>query len=96
MTYMARLVTITKVSAVTDNLMPFINFQAHQKGVVVKDETQVIVLQVENIPSYHVVFPETGITIEELEEDLAKSETVLTPDTRALLRDHLRGKKKED
>jgi hypothetical protein len=89
MTYMARLVTITKVSAVVDSLMPFITFQAHQKGVELTDDTKVVVLQVENIPSYHVVFPETGITIEELEAELAKSETVLTPDTRALLGDHL-------
>ena len=89
MTYVARLVSITKVAAVTENLMPFINFQAHQKGVKVKDETEVVILQVENIPSYHIFFPETGITIEELEEELAKSETVLTPDTRALLGDHL-------
>jgi hypothetical protein len=93
MTYMARLVTITKVSSVTDALMPFINFQANQKGVVVTNDTKVVVLQVENIPSYHVVFPETGITIEELEEELAKSETVLTPDTRGLLRDHLKSDK---
>lgn len=92
MTYMARLVSITKVAAVTENLMPFINFQAHQKSVEVKDATEVVILQVENIPSYHIVFPETGITIEELEEELARSDTVLTPDTKALLRNHL-GKK---
>ena len=93
MTYTARLVSITKVSATTDNLLPFIHFQAQQKGVEVKDDTKVAILQIENIPSYHIVFPDTGITIEELDEELKKNDTVLSPETRATLLKHIKSEK---
>jgi hypothetical protein len=85
MSYIARLVSITKVSSITKEIMPFVHFQAQQKGVEVTDETKVAVLQVENIPSYHIVFLETKITVKELEEELKKSDTQLGHETRALL-----------
>jgi hypothetical protein len=85
MSYIARLVAITKVSAVTREIMPFIHFQAQQKGVEVTDDTKVAILQVENIPSYHIVFLDTGISIEELESELGKNDTALARETRALL-----------
>jgi hypothetical protein len=85
MSYIARLVAITKVSAVTQELMPFIHFQAQQKGVEVTDESKVAILQVENIPSYHIVFLDTEISIEELESELEKNDTTLARETRALL-----------
>ncbi len=92
MSYIARLVSITKVSAVTREIIPFIHFQAQQKGVEVDDDTKVVILQVENIPSYHIVFPDTKITMEELEEELKKNDTVLSPETRALLLKHMKTK----
>lgn len=85
MSYIARLVAITKVSAVTRELMPFIHFQAQQKGVEVTDDTKVAILQVENIPSYHIVFLDTEISIEDLESELGKNDTTLARETRALL-----------
>ncbi|UCF08636.1 MAG: DUF749 family protein [Thermoplasmata archaeon] len=92
MTYLARLVSITRVSAIPPNIMPFVTFQAQQRNVELADATEVIVLQVENIPSYHIFFPKTGITIEELEKELAKSDTRLTPETRGLIGEHLQKK----
>jgi hypothetical protein len=85
MSYIARLVAITKVSAVTRELMPFIHFQAQQKGVEVTDDTKVAILQVENIPSYHIVFLDTEISIADLESELGKNDTQLARETRALL-----------
>jgi hypothetical protein len=92
MSYMVRLVAITKVSATTREILPFIHFQAQQKGIEVDDDTKVAILQVENIPSYHIVFPDTDITIEELEEELNKNDTVLSPETRAMLLKHMKTK----
>ena len=85
MSYIARLVAITKVSAVTKEIIPFIHFQAQQKGLEINDDTKVAILQIENIPSYHIVFLDDGITIEELEEELGKNDTKLSRETRALL-----------
>ena len=85
MSYIARLVAITKVSAVTREIMPFIHFQAQQKGVEVADDTKVAILQVENIPSYHIVFLDTEISIANLESELGKNDTTLARETRALL-----------
>jgi hypothetical protein len=85
MSYIARLVAITEVSSVTKELLPFVHFQSHQKGIEITDDTKVAILQIENIPSYHVVFLETGIKITELEEELGKNDTVLSRETKALL-----------
>ena len=85
MSYIARLVAITKVSSITQEILPFVHFQAQQKGIEVTDDTMVVVLQVENIPSYHIVFLETKITLMELEEELKKSDTKLGHETKALL-----------
>ncbi|UCE37953.1 MAG: DUF749 family protein [Thermoplasmata archaeon] len=85
MSYIARLVAITKVSSVTREIMPFVHFQAQQKGVEVTDDTKVAILQVENIPSYHIVFLDTKISIEELDAELEKNDTKLARETRALL-----------
>ena len=85
MTYMARLVAITKVSAATRDIMPFIHFQAQQKGIEITDDSKVAILQVENIPSYHIVFLDSSPTIEEVEEELKKSETTLSRETKAIL-----------
>lgn len=85
MSYIARLVAITKVSSVTRDIIPFVHFQAQQKGIDINDDTKVAILQVENIPSYHIVFLDREMKIEELEEELGKNDTVLGRETRALL-----------
>jgi hypothetical protein len=85
MSYIARLVAITKVSSVTREIIPFVHFQAQQKGVEVTDDTKVAILQVENIPSYHIVFLDSDVSMEELEEELKKNDTELSRETRALL-----------
>ena len=85
MSYIARLVAITKVSAITRDIIPFVHFQAQQKGIEINDDTKVAILQIENIPSYHIVFLDNEMKIEELEEELGKNDTVLSRETRAIL-----------
>jgi hypothetical protein len=85
MSYIARLVAITKVSSVTRDIIPFVHFQAQQKGIEINDDTKVAILQIENIPSYHIVFLDKEIKIEELEEELGRNDTVLSRETRAIL-----------
>jgi hypothetical protein len=85
MSYIARLVSITQISSVTKELLPFVHFQAEQKKVKVTDDTNVAILQIENIPSYHIVFLDTDITLEEVEAELEKNDTKLARETRALL-----------
>ncbi|MEE9152149.1 MAG: DUF749 family protein [Thermoplasmata archaeon] len=85
MSYIARLVAVTKVSAVSKDIIPFVHFQAQQKGIEVKDDTKVAILQIEDIPSYHIVFLDNQMKIEELEEELKKNDTILSRDTRAIL-----------
>jgi hypothetical protein len=53
--------------------------------VEVTDDTNVAILQIENIPSYHIVFLDTDITLEEVEAELEKNDTKLARETRALL-----------
>ena len=90
MSYIARLVAITKVSSITRDIIPFVHFQAQQKGFEIDDNTKVAILQIENIPSYHIVFLDRDDKIEELEEELGKNDTVLSRETRALLQKHMK------
>ena len=80
---------ITKVSAVTANIMPFVQFQAGQKGIELKDEDKVAILQIENIPSYHIVFLETDITMDELIKELADQDSKLNEESKVVLEKHL-------
>jgi hypothetical protein len=52
----------------------------------------VAILQIENIPSYHIVFLDNDINIEELEEELGKNDTLLGRETRAILMKQMKGK----
>lgn len=89
MVYIARLMAITKVSAVTANIMPFVQFQAGQKGIELKDNDKVAILQIENIPSYHIVFLGTDITLEDLEKELANQDSKLNEESRIVLEKQL-------
>jgi hypothetical protein len=91
MSYIARLVEITRVSSVTRDIIPFVHFQAQQKGIEVNDDTRVAILQVENIPSYHIVFLDSKIQIEDLEEELKNNDTELSRETRAILLKQMKG-----
>jgi hypothetical protein len=90
MTYIARLVAITEVSAVTQDILPFVHFQGQQKKIEITDKTKVAILQIENIPSYHVVFLETEMGIADLESELEKNDTVLSRETKAILSKHMK------
>jgi hypothetical protein len=82
---MTRLVTITHYESVTDELRPFVDFQAAQKKIEVKTDTRIALLQVENIPSYFVVFLDSGITLDEVIEELAKQDLKLPEDLKNTL-----------
>ena len=82
MSYIARLLTITRYENITEDIRPFVDFQAAQKKVEVTPETRVAVLQVENIPSYHVVFIDSGITFDEIMSELKAQELGLSEDTK--------------
>ncbi|UCH88165.1 MAG: DUF749 family protein, partial [Thermoplasmata archaeon] len=85
MAYMARLLTITKFESVTDNIRPFVEFQAAQKKFDLKPDSNVVILQVEDIPSYHVIFPDSGITFDEIIKELEGNELTLSEDTKMKL-----------
>ena len=74
MVYMTRLVTITHYESITDELRPFVEFQAARKKIEVKPDTRIALLQVENIPSYFVVFLDSGITLDEVIQELANQD----------------------
>jgi hypothetical protein len=90
MTYIARLVAITEVSGVTQDLLPFVHFQSEQKKIEINDSTKVAILQIENIPSYHVVFLDTEMGIADLESELKKNDTLLSRETKAILLKHMK------
>ena len=85
MVYMTRLVTITHYESITDELRPFVEFQAAQKKIEVKQDTRIALLQVENIPSYFVVFLDSGITLDEVIVELANQDLRLPEDLKNIL-----------
>jgi len=82
MPYMTRLVTITNYGSITEQLKPFVEFQAAQKKQELTPEAMVAILQVENIPSYHVVFLDSGIPFDEVVKELESHELMLSEDTK--------------
>jgi hypothetical protein len=86
MAYLARLLTVTQFSSVTDNIRPFVEFQAAQKKIELKPDSRVLLLQVENIPSYHVVFLDIGQTFDEVQSELERNELTLSEDTKTKIK----------
>jgi hypothetical protein len=85
MAYMARLMTVTHYESITDEIRPFVEFQATQKKIELEPTTKVAILQVENIPSYHVIFLGTGATFDEILKELEGNELTLSEDTKSKL-----------
>ena len=83
---MTRLVTITNYDSVTAELRPFVEFQAAQKKQELGPGTKIALLQVENIPSYHVIFLESGIPFDEVLKELEAHELTLTEDTKRAIK----------
>jgi len=90
MVYMTRLVTITHYESVTDELRPFVEFQASQKKIEVAPRTRIAILQVENIPSYFIVFLDSGITLEEVIDELSRQDLRMPEDLKNTLAQALR------
>ena len=86
MPYMARLVTITRYENITDELRPFVDFQAAQKKIELKPDSKIVLLQVENIPSYHTIFLDSGISFDDIIQELRKQELELNEDTKKTIR----------
>ena len=85
MPYMARLLTITQYESITDDIRPFVEFQAAQKKVELEPRSRLAILQVENIPSYHVVFLESGITMDDIVQELAKQDLTMGEETKKMI-----------
>jgi hypothetical protein len=86
MPYMTRLVTITNYDSITTELRPFVDFQAAQKKQELTPDTKIALLQVENIPSYHVVFLESGIPFDDVLKELESHELTLSEDTKRAIK----------
>jgi hypothetical protein len=82
---MARLLTVTSFESITDEIKTFVEFQAAQKKIEVTPLTRVAVLQVENIPSYHVIFLDSGITYNEILKELELQDLQINEDTKMKL-----------
>jgi hypothetical protein len=89
MTYIARLVTIAYYENITDEIRPFVEFQAAHKKVDLNERTKLAILQVENIPSYHVIFLDSGVTFDEIVAELEKQQLTMGEDTKRSIKQAL-------
>jgi hypothetical protein len=95
MPYMTRLITITQYENITQELRPFVEFQAAQKKLELKSDTLVALLQVEDIPSYHTIFLDSGISFDEILKELENQELMLNEDTKKTLLQVLQNRQKK-
>lgn len=89
MVYTARLVTITEVKSVSQELLPFIRFRAMFENVELRENEKVAVLRIEGTDSFLPVFIERGKSMKALEQELKGLETEMDAKTRDALKPHL-------
>lgn len=89
MTYIAKLVTVSKFKNITDNLKPFVHFHSEMEKVDVSDNDKIAVLQIEGTESYFPIFLKAKPTIEQVEAKLAKQDTKLNAEARKLLLEYI-------
>ena len=89
MTFIAKLVTISKFKNITDKLRSFVYFQSELENVTVKDGDKVAVLQIESTESYFPVFIEEKPSIKQIESKLAQQDTKLNAEARRILLEYL-------
>ena len=80
MTHTAKMVALTKVADVTEELMPFIQFKAERDGRELTGNEEVIILQIEGTQSYHPIF--LPAKLEKIEEELKELDVTLNADAK--------------
>lgn len=85
MTHIAKMVAVTKVANVTDELLPFVQFKAEKEGRKLSGSEPVAILQIEGTQSYHPIF--LPATIEEIEKELNELDVVLNEDSKKSMSD---------
>ncbi len=89
MGYVAKLITVSKFKNITDKLKPFVHFHSGMEDIELSEDDKIAMLQIEGTESYFPIFLKNKPTIKEIEEKLAKQETVLNKDARRLLMEYL-------
>ncbi|UCC94082.1 MAG: DUF749 family protein [Thermoplasmata archaeon] len=76
--YRAVLVSMTKVSSVGEDLMPFVVFRANIEKREPRDDDDVAIFNVHGTSSNFVIFLDPGKTVEELERELEPYNVVIS------------------
>ena len=77
MRFIARLVSVSKVSEVPVEMMPFVQFQANLKKVELKGDEEVAILQIEGTDCYHAVLLK-GAKLSAIDKELAEIDAKLS------------------
>jgi hypothetical protein len=85
MQFIARLLSVSKLSEVPGEVMPFVQFQANLKKVELKGNEEVAVLQIEGTDCYHPVILK-GAKLSAIEKELAEIDAELSKETRDKLK----------
>jgi hypothetical protein len=87
--YTAKLVAVTKVADVPEEIMPFVRFRAELDGRELSGSEYVVILQIAGTNSYHPIF--LPLKLEEIEKQLDEVDASLSTDARELLRQYVDG-----
>ena len=91
--YIAKLVTVTPYSQLSSEFRPFVDFRAQLEDFEVHADDEVAVLQIEGTQRFFPIFLERTVDITETEKELAKQDTKMNEETRAVILQHLNRKK---
>ena len=89
MTHIAKVVAVTKVANVSDELMPFVQFKADQMGRKLSGSESVLLLQIEGTHSYHPFFLPNRL--ENIEKELKDLDVKLNSDAKKTIMGVLSG-----
>jgi hypothetical protein len=82
MTHTARLTIVSPLKDVPEELKPFVSFKAGIDGRNLAEDTNVAVLQVDELDSFYPVFLDGKTSLAEIERELGRMETSLDEATR--------------
>ena len=92
--HIARLIAITEVKNVPQDIRPFVEFKAAVEQRELDANERVAILNIDTTSCYIPVFLKNPPTIADLEKYLEGQDAKLTPDSREALRTHLERKGK--
>ncbi len=87
--YIARLIGVTEVANVTDDIMPFVKFRGSLEKRELNGSETVAILHIEGTSSYAPVFTDS-MTLGELESELEAQDARLNAESRQTLARHLK------